>query len=153
MNPSKNPKSTSNTTGTRRSTRLLGSVKPPSRDRRRPQQPGPSHSINSEMDDDAGGREQSPRSEASPPPGSSPAELFESYQAEHYLYELMRRFASAQKALTMYECQRCIREVQQLPSCHQKSPWVVAMVGRAHYEMLDYASVRYVTFGSLQISS
>jgi hypothetical protein len=62
--------------------------------------------------------------------------------AEHHLYNLIRKFASATKALAVYDCQKCLSELEQLPHAHQKSPWVLAMVGRAHYEKLDYTAVR-----------
>jgi hypothetical protein len=90
----------------------------------------------------------SPRSDVSPAPSNRTAheqaaqETFESEMAEYYLYDLTRRFASATRALAMYDCRKCIDELEQLPHAHQQSPWVLAMVGRAHYERLEYASVR-----------
>lgn len=67
---------------------------------------------------------------------------YDSEMAEYYLYNLIRKFASATKALAVYDCQKCLSELEQLPHTHQKSPWVLAMVGRAHYEKLDYTAVR-----------
>lgn len=91
----------------------------------------------------------SPRSDDSPPPSNWTAaqeqaaqEAYEFELADHYLYGLIRRFASATRALAVYDCEQCLAELEQLPHVHQHSPWVLAMVGRAHYEKLDYASVR-----------
>jgi anaphase-promoting complex subunit 3 len=42
----------------------------------------------------------------------------------------------------MYDSRKCIDEVEKLPVIHQQSAWVLAMVGRAHYERLEYAPVR-----------
>jgi anaphase-promoting complex subunit 3 len=91
---------------------------------------------------------QSPRSETSPSPSNwtsaheqAAQEAFEAELADLYLYDLMRRFASATRALAVYDCQKCLFELEQLPHVHQQSPWVLAMVGRAHYEKLDYVSV------------
>lgn len=91
----------------------------------------------------------SPRSETSPSPSNWTAaheqaaqEEYEGELADHYMYNLTRRFASATRALSMYDCQRCLEELEELPHTQQHSPWVLAMVGRAHYERLDYASVR-----------
>jgi anaphase-promoting complex subunit 3 len=52
----------------------------------------------------------------------------------------MRRFASATRALALYDCRQCIIELQQLPHVHQQSSWVLSMIGRAHYERLEYAA-------------
>lgn len=94
----------------------------------------------------------SPRSETSPAPSNWTAaheqaaqEAYELELAEQYLYELIRRFASATRALAMYDCRKCLEELEKLPFVHQQSPWVLAMVGRAHYERLEYASVRVVS--------
>jgi anaphase-promoting complex subunit 3 len=69
-------------------------------------------------------------------------EEYELELADQYLYNLTRSFARATRALAMYDCQKCLDELEQLPHAHQQSPWVLAMVGRAHYERLEYASVR-----------
>ena len=89
----------------------------------------------------------SPRSEDFPAQWTSAheqeaQEAYESELAENYLYDLMRRFASAMRALAMYDCGGCLEELEQLPHVHQQSSSVLAMVGRAHYERLEYAHVR-----------
>jgi hypothetical protein len=91
----------------------------------------------------------SPRSEVSPSPSNwtlaqeqLAQEEYDNELAEHYLYELVRRFARAARALSHYDCQVCLEELEQLPHVHQHSSMVIAMVGRAHYERQDYPSVR-----------
>jgi len=69
-------------------------------------------------------------------------EDYENELAEHYLYELVRRFARATRALAIYDCSKCLEELEQLPHVQQNSRWVIAMVAKAHYEKQDYASVR-----------
>lgn len=69
-------------------------------------------------------------------------EQYEAQLAEHYLYNLTRRFASATRSLATYNCQNCLDELANLPRAHQNSSWVLAMVGRAHYEKLNYSAVR-----------
>lgn len=93
----------------------------------------------------------SPRSETSPSPSNWTAaheqaaqEAYETELAEHYIYDLVRRLASATRALAMYDCQKCLDELEQLPHVHQRSAWALALAGKAHYEKLDYASVRLV---------
>lgn len=73
-------------------------------------------------------------------------EAYESELADQYIYDLMRHFASATRALSLYDCSKCISELEKLPHVHQRSAGVLAMVGRAHYERQEYASVRLYLF-------
>jgi anaphase-promoting complex subunit 3 len=101
----------------------------------------------------------SPRSEVSPAPSNwttgheqAAQEAYEFELAEQYIYDLMRQFASATRALSLFDCSKCIAELEKLPHVHQMSAGVLAMVGRAHYERLEYASVclsHFSTFSSL----
>ena len=127
----------------------------PTRDRRRQPTHIRSRSTESELDEDTGGEvafslsppsiAHSPRSELSPAPSNWTAaaaqETYELELAEQYIYDLMRQFASATRALSLYDCSKCIAELEKLPHVHQMSAGVLAMVGRAHYERLEYASV------------
>lgn len=90
----------------------------------------------------------SPRSEGSPAPSGWTAAQYKAAQeaydlahAEKYIYDLMRLFASAVRSLAMYDCTACLEELDQLPDVHQRSSSVLAMVGRARYEMADYMKV------------
>ncbi|KAF8911163.1 hypothetical protein CPB84DRAFT_1812616 [Gymnopilus junonius] len=152
---------------TRRSTRLLSGTAPkpthPSkhstRDRRRPPPHARNQSIESDKDEGSAPSVEvayspsppaaalSHRSEASPSPSTWTSaqeqlaqEEYESEQAEQYIYELVRRFARAARALATYDCQKCLEELEQLPHTHQHSCSVIAMMGRAHYEQQDFAS-------------
>lgn len=71
----------------------------------------------------------------------SAQEAYDIELADHYIYELTRSFARATKALALYDSQKCISELESMPHVHQQSPWVLAMVGKAHYEKADYNSV------------
>ena len=42
----------------------------------------------------------------------------------------------------MYNTALCMEELDKLPHVHQRSSYVMAMVGKAHYERTDYTSVR-----------
>lgn len=149
----------------RRSTRLLSGTTtkplkhPPPRDRRRQLTTSRSRSIDSDGEDDANlhgevapstsptSNAQSPPSETSPAPSNWTAahelaaqEVYDSEMADQYIYDLLRRFARATRALSKYDCYSCLMELDQIPLAHQQSSWVLAMVGRAHYERLEYAS-------------
>ncbi|KAJ7489869.1 hypothetical protein B0H11DRAFT_2010754 [Mycena galericulata] len=158
---------------TRRSTRLNSGTtsKQPSkvsaRDRRRQPQHLRSRSMESDMEDDFLGAyspsppsiAQSPRSETSPSPSNwtsaheqAAQEAYEWELAEQYLYDLVRHFASATRALSLYDSSKCLAELEKLPYVHQTTPWVLAMIGRAHYEQLEYAHAEraFKTLRSLQ---
>lgn len=148
----------------RRSTRLLSGTTtkplkhPPPRDRRRQLTTSRSRSIDSDGEDDANlhgevapstsptSNAQSPPSETSSAPSNWTAahelaaqEVYDSEMADQYIYDLLRRFARATRALSKYDCYSCLMELDQIPLAHQQSSWVLAMVGRAHYERLEYA--------------
>ena len=91
----------------------------------------------------------SPRSEGSPSPSNWTStqeqcaqEEYDTEMAEYFIYDLTRRFASVLRELALYDCGKCVEELEDLPSSQQRSSWVLAMMGRAHYEKQDYASVR-----------
>ncbi|KAG8217544.1 TCP-1/cpn60 chaperonin family-domain-containing protein [Butyriboletus roseoflavus] len=153
-----------NGVGPRRSTRLLSGTMskqagkhPPLRERRRQIATSRSHSIGSDEDAVAvadAASSTSPASNAqSPPSDTSPApshwtpaderaaqEAYEQDMADYYIYDLMRRFARATRAMSVYDCYSCLTELEHMPSAHQQSSWVLSMLGRAHYERLEYAS-------------
>ena len=102
---------------------------------------------------------QSPHSDTSPAPSNwTPAheraaqEAYEQEMADYYIYDLMRRFARATRAMSIYDCHSCLTELEHMPSVHQQSSWVLSMVGRAHYERLEYASVRHLFAASFHAS-
>lgn len=68
-------------------------------------------------------------------------EAYERALAEHRIYTLTRSFAIATKLLAAYDCQECLYVLEELVPNQQRSAWVMAMVGRAHYELGQYGSV------------
>ncbi|KAF9069684.1 hypothetical protein BDP27DRAFT_1222171 [Rhodocollybia butyracea] len=87
----------------------------------------------------------SPRSEGSPSAWTAAQEqaaqvAYETEVADKYIYDLMRQFARAGRALALYQSQKCLDEIELLPLLQQKSPWVVSMVGKAHYDKGEYCA-------------
>ena len=87
-------------------------------------------------------------SETSPAPSGWTAaqeqaaqEAYDTELADWHIYELMRKFARATRAMAVYDCRRCLEELEELPPNHQRSTLVLAMVGKAHYELGEYAAV------------
>ncbi|KAJ4488005.1 hypothetical protein J3R30DRAFT_3432763 [Lentinula aciculospora] len=142
---------------TRRSTRLLSGTgskhasKPSIRERRKQQGHARSRSIESDEDEVEVANSpsppvmaNSPRSEGSPswtPNQEQAAQaVYEMEVADKYIYDLMRQFARASRALAMYHSQTCLDAIELLPHIQQKTPWVLSMVGKAHYDRGEYGS-------------
>ncbi|GBE82491.1 Anaphase-promoting complex subunit 3 [Sparassis crispa] len=148
---------------TRRSTRLLGGGNSKTlatkhstlRDRRRVHTRVRSRSIESDMDEEPGGPlaftppppipQSPPEAPAGPSVPSAAQEqaaqdLYDAELADYHIYELMRSFARAGRAMALYDCHECLEHLEKLPSNHQRSAWVMAMVGKAHYELGEYVA-------------
>ena len=119
-----------------------------------------SQSHDSGAEEDPGGAEQpafvptSPaapnaHSGSSPPPSGTwtaeqeqaAQEAYEMELADFHIYEVMRKFASAARAMALYDCRLCLEELETLPSQHKRSASVMAMLGKAHYELGQYPEV------------
>ncbi|CAK5279633.1 unnamed protein product [Mycena citricolor] len=116
------------------------------RDRRRiPTNHLRSRSMESDMEDEFQSPSppaiaNSPQSETSPSRHDPMlADAYEWELADFYVYDLTRQFATAARALALYNSPKCLVELEKLPPVHQKTPWVLAMIGRAHFEQLEYA--------------
>ena len=100
----------------------------------------------------------SPRSDQSAQPAWTAAqeqaaqEAYDTSRADNYIYDLMRLFASAVRALAMYDCKSCLAELDELPEVHQRSSSVMAMVGRARYERGEYMTVTSLPTCQMSIS-
>ncbi|KAJ3998208.1 hypothetical protein F5050DRAFT_1872567 [Lentinula boryana] len=145
----------------RRSTRLLsgtGSKHAPkgpqtsTRERRKQQSHARSRSIESDEDElevanspSPPAMPNSPRSEGSPSSRTLSQEqaaqaAYEIEVADKYIYDLMRQFAGASRALAMYHSQKCLDAIELLPQTQQQTPWVLSTVGKAHYDKGEYGS-------------
>ncbi|KIY51024.1 TPR-like protein [Fistulina hepatica ATCC 64428] len=150
-----NSQSTTNPPQTRRSTRIgttaaktlkvvdsnLTAVK--HMGRRKAIQRSKSHDSDDENSPSATSNAQSPRSEGSPArskeqDAAALQELQEIEMADNHIYNLMRQFARAARALALYDCDGCLQELEQLPDVHQQSPCILAMAGKAHYERQNF---------------
>lgn len=55
------------------------------------------------------------------------------------ILELLKRFATGYSQLAQFHCQDALATYACLPRWHQDTPWVLAQMGRAHYELASYA--------------
>ncbi len=62
--------------------------------------------------------------------------------ADDWLRDIVRRCARAYRALSLYQCQEALREIDTLPPEIQSSPWALDIVARSFYEMANYVLAR-----------
>jgi anaphase-promoting complex subunit 3 len=55
------------------------------------------------------------------------------------LLELFKKFGSGYFALSQFQCMDALQIYSSLPKQQQETPWVLAQMGRAHYEQAAYA--------------
>lgn len=60
-------------------------------------------------------------------------------EALKVILDLMGRLASAQLSLSNYDCSSAIQLYNSLPSSQRETPYVLAQIGKAHYEQAQYA--------------
>ncbi|OBA23583.1 TPR-like protein [Metschnikowia bicuspidata var. bicuspidata NRRL YB-4993] len=58
--------------------------------------------------------------------------------ADAYLRQLYCIFAKLFKSFLKYDCYKAIRVLETLPENEQNTPWVLSMLGRLHYEIVNY---------------
>jgi anaphase-promoting complex subunit 3 len=88
----------------------------------------------------------SPLTDESPGPSNttiqqSKGAVNEWQSADSYIFQLLRQHASAWQKMAQYECQQAIKEVESFAPSMQRSPWALSLIGRAYYEMVEYAKV------------
>ncbi|KAL7898475.1 hypothetical protein HDV64DRAFT_20549 [Trichoderma sp. TUCIM 5745] len=60
-------------------------------------------------------------------------------EALRWVMDLMKKLGSGYFFLSQFQCQEALQALGALPAAHQSSPWVLALMGRAHYEQASYA--------------
>jgi anaphase-promoting complex subunit 3 len=59
--------------------------------------------------------------------------------ALRFLLDMFRKFGSGYFALSQFRCLEALQFYSTLPRAQQETPWVMAQMGRAHYEQAAYA--------------
>ncbi|KAK5989123.1 Protein bimA [Cladobotryum mycophilum] len=60
-------------------------------------------------------------------------------EALRWTLDLLRKHGNGYYLMSQFQCQEAVQALSSLPSSHQGSPWVLALMGRAHYELAQYA--------------
>lgn len=80
--------------------------------------------------------------EAPPPPVVSRLAEPDAVRVEEALrwtLDLMKKFGNGYYLLSRFQCPEALQALGALPQTHQGTPWVLAQMGRAHYEQASYA--------------
>ncbi len=74
-------------------------------------------------------------------PPSAPAqnEIPQEAEALQWLLDLLSKLGSGTYLLSRYQCQGALQAFQSIPAAQRETPWVLAKIGRAHYEKASYA--------------
>lgn len=80
--------------------------------------------------------------EAPSPPSLTSQDAILQKEADEYLKDIVKKCARVYKSLSQYQCQQAIKEVDVLPGELKTSPWAMEILGRAFYEIANYAMVR-----------
>ncbi|KAL1842392.1 hypothetical protein VTJ49DRAFT_5351 [Mycothermus thermophilus] len=78
---------------------------------------------------------------APPPPPPKPVEIepIRSDEGLKWILDLLKKMASGYRLSSMFQCQEALTSFASLPRSHQDTPWVLARMARAHYELANYA--------------
>ena len=60
-------------------------------------------------------------------------------EAIRWTLDLVKKLGNGYYLLSRFQCQEAIQALSSLPTAQQHSPWVLAQLGRAHYEQASYA--------------
>ena len=87
------------------------------------------------------GEVQKPKDIPPPPPAHKSLELDAQRLEEglKWILDLTKKLASGYYSLSQFQCTESLQHFQSLPAPHQNTPWVLAQMGRAHYEQASYA--------------
>ncbi|QPC78838.1 hypothetical protein HYE68_009590 [Fusarium pseudograminearum] len=87
------------------------------------------------------GEVQKPKDVPPPPPVHKTLELDAQRLEEglKWILDLTKKLANGYYSLSQFQCTESLQHFQSLPVSHQNTPWVLAQMGRAHYEQASYA--------------
>jgi anaphase-promoting complex subunit 3 len=86
--------------------------------------------------------EMSRAKEAPPPPIHAPkvpdVDTAKLEEALKWIFDLTKKLANGYYAFSQFQCLESLQALNSLPLAHQNTPWVLAQMGRAHYELASY---------------
>ena len=79
-----------------------------------------------------------------PPKTAPPTETAREEEALKWLLDLLHRIGSGYRHLSRYESVNALEAFASVPTAQRDTPWVLAHIGRAHYERAQYAEAEKV---------
>ncbi|AEO58108.1 hypothetical protein MYCTH_2305193 [Thermothelomyces thermophilus ATCC 42464] len=74
-----------------------------------------------------------------PPPKPAEPELLRADEGLKWILDFLKKMASGYRLSSQFQCQEALAAFSSLPRIHQDTPWVLARMARAHYELANYA--------------
>lgn len=70
---------------------------------------------------------------------STDSENARTEEAVKWVLDLLKKLGQGYHLLSKFQCQESLQAWSSLPAAHQSTPWVLAQIGRAHFEQAAYA--------------
>lgn len=74
-----------------------------------------------------------------PPPKAAEPEPVKADEGLKWILDFLKKIASGYRLSSQFRCQEALAAFSSLPRSHQDTPWVLARVAKAHYELANYA--------------
>ena len=74
-----------------------------------------------------------------PPPKPAESEMVKADEGLRWILDFLKKMASGYRLSSLFQCQEALTAFSSLPRSHQDTPWVLARIAKAHYELANYA--------------
>ncbi|KAK4039909.1 hypothetical protein C8A01DRAFT_46639 [Parachaetomium inaequale] len=74
-----------------------------------------------------------------PPPKPAEPEPAKVDEGLRWILDFLKKIASGYRLSSQFQCQEALTAFSSLPRSHQDTPWVLARMAKAHYELANYA--------------
>ncbi|KAK4143856.1 uncharacterized protein C8A04DRAFT_37088 [Dichotomopilus funicola] len=73
------------------------------------------------------------------PPRQTESEQIKTEEGLRWILDFLKKIASGYRLSSQFQCQEALTAFSSLPRAHQDTPWVLARMAKAHYELANYA--------------
>jgi len=74
-----------------------------------------------------------------PPPKPAEPETAKTDEGLRWILDFLKKMASGYRLSSLFQCQEALTAFSSIPRSHQDTPWVLARIAKAHYELANYA--------------
>lgn len=79
------------------------------------------------------------------------ASSLQNVEATHWWLELLEKLGQGYYGLSQYDCESALKSFNDVPPAQRNTPWVLAKIGKAHYEQSEYLEAKSAFFMIRQI--